>query len=223
MPPSSGQKYAIDSQITRAVRDLAPRFEHRLFLSATPHNGHSNSFSALLEILDPQRFCRGVPVKQKMLEDSWSGGSRTTSARWWADFRKREVVQIDIDGLPPDAPELRLSALLDQVPGFCASSDSRARPSEAGRGGPVDLRPPAAAPVVDRSLRSHAPGPPSHGPAPVGRGPAGKSTVPATAGQFDLLGGAVGTTTIGHPLRGGSSCRRRSPDLPPFRPPQPAH
>ena len=63
--PSSGQKYAIDSQITRAVRDLAPRFEHRLFLSATPHNGHSNSFSALLEILDPQRFCRGVPVKQE--------------------------------------------------------------------------------------------------------------------------------------------------------------
>jgi SNF2 family DNA or RNA helicase len=43
--PSSGQRYAIDSHITRAIRDLAPRFEHRLFLSATPHNGHSNSFS----------------------------------------------------------------------------------------------------------------------------------------------------------------------------------
>ena len=67
--PSSGQKYAIDSHITRAVRDLGPRFEHRLFLSATPHNGHSNSFSALLELLDPQRFCRGVPVKRKMLDD----------------------------------------------------------------------------------------------------------------------------------------------------------
>src|SRR5207237_368872 len=59
--PSSGQRYAIDSHITRAVRDIARRFEHRLFLSATPHNGHSNSFSALLEILDPQRFIRGVP------------------------------------------------------------------------------------------------------------------------------------------------------------------
>ena len=57
--PSSGARYAIDSQITRAIRDIAPRFEHRLFLSATPHNGHSNSFSALLEILDPQRFTRG--------------------------------------------------------------------------------------------------------------------------------------------------------------------
>jgi SNF2 family DNA or RNA helicase len=67
--PSSGQRYAIDSDITRAVRDLSPRFEHRLFLSATPHNGHSNSFSALLEILDPQRFCRGVKASKRMLDD----------------------------------------------------------------------------------------------------------------------------------------------------------
>jgi hypothetical protein len=48
---------------------LAPCFEHRLFLSATPHNGHSNSFSALLEILDPQRFCRGVKVTKQNRED----------------------------------------------------------------------------------------------------------------------------------------------------------
>ena len=34
--PASGSRYAIDSQFTRAVRDLAGRFEHRLFLSATP-------------------------------------------------------------------------------------------------------------------------------------------------------------------------------------------
>ena len=31
--PSSGARYAIDSQITRAIRDIAPQFEHRLFLS----------------------------------------------------------------------------------------------------------------------------------------------------------------------------------------------
>jgi len=61
--PASGARYAIDSQFTRSIRELAPLFEHRLFLSATPHNGHSNSFSSLLEILDPQRFCRGVPVE----------------------------------------------------------------------------------------------------------------------------------------------------------------
>lgn len=61
--PASARAYAVDSQITHVVRDVAPRFENRLFLSATPHNGHSNSFSALLEILDPQRFERGVPIE----------------------------------------------------------------------------------------------------------------------------------------------------------------
>jgi hypothetical protein len=63
--PASASKYATDTDITRTIRDLAPRFDNRLFLSATPHNGHSNSFSALLEILDPVRFTRGVPVEGK--------------------------------------------------------------------------------------------------------------------------------------------------------------
>ena len=68
--PSSGGRYGIETKFTRAVRDLAGRFEHRLFLSATPHNGHSNSFSTLLELLDPYRFTRGVKVRgKKALED----------------------------------------------------------------------------------------------------------------------------------------------------------
>jgi ERCC4-related helicase len=68
--PATASKYAIDSRITRVIRDVAPKFENRLFLSATPHNGHSNSFSALLEILDPQRFTRGVKVRgERQLDD----------------------------------------------------------------------------------------------------------------------------------------------------------
>ena len=59
--PSSGGRYGIETKFTRAIRDLGGRFEHRLFLSATPHNGHSNSFATLLELLDPYRFTRGVP------------------------------------------------------------------------------------------------------------------------------------------------------------------
>ncbi len=113
--PASGARYAIDSKITRAVRDLAPRFEHRLFLSATPHNGHSNSFSALLEILDPQRFCRGVPVRQKQLLDAVMVRRLKEDVRKIeGGFPERKVVQIDIDGLPDAAPELKLSELLDQ-------------------------------------------------------------------------------------------------------------
>jgi hypothetical protein len=37
---------------------IAPWFEHRIFLTATPHNGHTFSFSGLLESLDPVRFTR---------------------------------------------------------------------------------------------------------------------------------------------------------------------
>ena len=40
------------------LRLVAPQFEHRLFLSATPHNGHTRSFTGLLELLDPVRFTR---------------------------------------------------------------------------------------------------------------------------------------------------------------------
>ena len=58
--PRRGGAYAVDSQQTSAVRRLGEHTHHRLFLSATPHNGHRESWWALLEMLDPQRFTRGV-------------------------------------------------------------------------------------------------------------------------------------------------------------------
>ena len=113
--PASGARYAIDSKITRAIRDLAPRFEHRLFLSATPHNGHSNSFSALLELLDPQRFCRGVPARKGRLDEIMVRRLKEDLREAGVPgFCRREVVQIDIAGLPEEAPELELSRLLDR-------------------------------------------------------------------------------------------------------------
>jgi ERCC4-related helicase len=119
--PASSSKYAIDSQITKAVRQLASRFEHRLFLSATPHNGHSNSFSALLEILDRERFVRGVRVTKdnreavmvrRLKEDLRAIGV--------TGFPKRIVQQVDLPAelgqkeMPADAPELALPALLEK-------------------------------------------------------------------------------------------------------------
>lgn len=59
-PAAPKQAYAVDSQQTKLIRWLAPHFTHRLFLSATPHNGYPESFTALLEFLDDQRFARGV-------------------------------------------------------------------------------------------------------------------------------------------------------------------
>ena len=113
--PASGSRYAIDSKLTRTVRDLAPRFEHRLFLSATPHNGHSNSFSALLEVLDPQRFCRGVPVKShKALDAVMVRRLKKDLLEYEKGFPERKVLRVEIDDLPDDAPELVLSGMLQQ-------------------------------------------------------------------------------------------------------------
>ena len=117
--PSSAARYAIDSQITQAVRDIAPRFEHRLFLSATPHNGHSNSFSALLEILDPQRFTRGVKVLTGQLDDIMVRRLKSDIRELSGGFPQRRVVQIDIDGLPADAAELTLADKLDDYRKVC--------------------------------------------------------------------------------------------------------
>src|SRR5262245_58017580 len=66
--PSGRGKYATDSLRTEAIRLLAPHFEHKLFLTATPHNGYPESFSALLELLDNQRFARGTQPDRKQLE-----------------------------------------------------------------------------------------------------------------------------------------------------------
>ena len=134
--PSSGGRYGIETKFTRAIRDLGGRFEHRLFLSATPHNGHSNSFSTLLELLDPYRFTRGVPVRGKnALEDVMVRRIKEDIREVQGGFPERRVERIAIDGLPNDAPELVLSSLLDRYRGLreerLKSGTARARAAAA--------------------------------------------------------------------------------------------
>lgn len=116
--PSSGGRYGIETKFTRAVRDLGGRFEHRLFLSATPHNGHSNSFSTLLELLDPTRFTRGVKVRGRgALEDVMIRRLKEDIREIQGGFPMRRIERLVIDDLPADAPELELSRLLDEYRG----------------------------------------------------------------------------------------------------------
>ena len=112
--PASASMYGIDSGFTRTIRGISGRFEHRLFLSATPHNGHSNSFSALLEILDPQRFCRGVKVTPRARDTVMVRRLKSDLREIGSNFPKREVVPVPLSDLPADAPELRLAELLSQ-------------------------------------------------------------------------------------------------------------
>ena len=98
--PSGRGRYATDSLRTLAIRRLAPHFEHKLFLSATPHNGYRESFSALLELLDNQRFARGVEPDHEQLNaimvrrlkselpKRWDGSSR---------FPDREIIPLPVE------------------------------------------------------------------------------------------------------------------------------
>jgi len=89
--PSGRGRYATDSLRTKAVRKIAPHFEHRIFMSATPHNGYSESFTALLELLDPQRFARGVKPSEENL-------ARVVVRRMKSDLR--EELPPRADGSP---------------------------------------------------------------------------------------------------------------------------
>ena len=155
--PSSGARYAISSQLTRAVRELAERFEHRLFLTATPHNGHSNSFSALLEMLDPQRFTRGVEVRPRDLEPVVVRRLKADLRRIGEAFPERRIEPIAIAGLPRRRRSSIFGAGLPHT-ATCARADL---PTAAAEGGTREARLrriAAAATVVDRRLCAHLEG-----------------------------------------------------------------
>lgn len=62
MPSNFGE----DSDLSKMLRSISPWFEHKLFLSATPHNGHTRCFSGLLEQLDPVRFTQTSDFTEAM-------------------------------------------------------------------------------------------------------------------------------------------------------------
>ena len=131
--PASGSRYAVDSQFTRAIEALAPRFEHRLFLTATPHNGHSNSFTKLLEILDPQRFTAGVDVRPDDLAPIMVRRLKSDLKRFGENFPTRRVEAIVIDGLPADAPELVLANKLAAYDALVAERTRNLPPAAVAR------------------------------------------------------------------------------------------
>lgn len=118
--PAASSRYAVPSDTTQVIQQLAPRFDHRLFLSATPHNGHSNSFSTLLSLLDRQRFTRGVKVDPRALEQVMVRRLKSDlRALDVADrFPEREVVALSLASA--EAPELELARLLAEYTALAA-------------------------------------------------------------------------------------------------------
>jgi hypothetical protein len=187
--PASGVAYATDSQFTRAVRGIAERFEHRLFLSATPHNGHSNNFSSLLEILDPQRFTRGVPVEPEHLEPVMVRRLKSDLLKLnVSKFPYRDVEPIDLVNLPVDTPELVLSALLDEYRNWC---ETGVQGTELGKARLVmsglQQRLLSSIPAFARSLRKHLETLKRHRNLASLRSPEGAATLMAEAPSEDDL------------------------------------
>lgn len=103
------------SQRAEALKTVATHFEHKLFLSATPHNGYTESFAALLELLDNQRYQRGAKINEKQLQGvtmvrrlrtdpeigkRWDGSTR---------FPNRQIFPIEV---PYKSDELEVHELL---------------------------------------------------------------------------------------------------------------
>jgi len=65
--PAGRKKYVRDSDRTTMMRAISEQFEHKIFLTATPHNGYRESFTGLLELLDNLRFSRGTDLDKAQL------------------------------------------------------------------------------------------------------------------------------------------------------------
>ncbi|MEU2264568.1 DISARM system SNF2-like helicase DrmD [Streptomyces sp. NPDC019645] len=133
-PAAPKQVYAVDSQQTKLIRRLVPHFEHRLFLSATPHNGYPESYTALLELIDDQRFARGVDPDKEALKDTVVRRlkSTVTNADGTPRFRTRKTLELSVDYTPQEREihellgsfaELRRKKLTPQARGGRRAAD----------------------------------------------------------------------------------------------------
>ncbi len=97
--PAGGGRNATESQRAQVIRTLAPHFEHKLFLSATPHNGYQESFTALLALLDNQRFARGVLPDETQRRTVMVRRLKSEITRWDGQprFPPREIHEIEVD------------------------------------------------------------------------------------------------------------------------------
>jgi len=110
--PSGSGNYTTDSLRTHAMRLLVPHFEHKLFVTATPHNGYRESFTALLELLDDQRFARGVDPDRDQLGAVMVRRMKTELKLKWDGSRRfpeRAIEPIEVDY--PDAEKRAHEAL----------------------------------------------------------------------------------------------------------------
>jgi len=87
------------------LKNVTPLFEHHLFLTATPHNGYTVSFTGLLELLDPIRFQQKTKLndddrRQLQLVMVRRMKEELNKDRQQPRFAKRGIVGIPIELTP---------------------------------------------------------------------------------------------------------------------------
>ncbi len=95
-----------DSDLVKMLRQVSQKFEHRLFLTATPHNGHTRCFSGMLEMLDPVRFTQTdefSPSERQRVED-------VLIRRLKREINQRTNPPRFAERLPPEAINLKFDA-----------------------------------------------------------------------------------------------------------------
>jgi superfamily II DNA or RNA helicase len=121
--PAGSAHYALESQRTRLIRTISPHFQHRLFLTATPHNGYTESFTSLLELLDDQRFSRNILPDEKQLSQVMIRRLKTdlVDSEGKSLYPKRHLQALDV---PFTAEERAIHQTLDA---YCRSREETCR------------------------------------------------------------------------------------------------
>ena len=100
--PQSGSRA---SQRTRMLREIRFLFEHRIFASATPHNGKTVCFTGVLELLDPIRF--QMTTEMDARDKAHLGEVRIRRLK--DDINKQSIRPPFAEQLPPVELKLNLS------------------------------------------------------------------------------------------------------------------
>ncbi|MEZ5257878.1 MAG: hypothetical protein R2705_13565 [Ilumatobacteraceae bacterium] len=98
--PAGTANYVKASDRTKAIREIVGHFEHKLFLTATPHNGYQDSFTALLEMLDDQRFARGVMPEPDQLHQVMIRRMKSELKKNWdgsSCFPERNIQPLEVE------------------------------------------------------------------------------------------------------------------------------
>jgi SNF2 family DNA or RNA helicase len=121
MPSTFGE----NSDLCEAIRRILPLCEHRLFLSATPHNGHTRSFTGLLEMLDPVRFAQTNDLSDSAKERV----KQVMVRRLKRTIDESSKIRRFCKRLPPREIELKMGGLESSL--FAAFEEFRAAVHEA--------------------------------------------------------------------------------------------